>query len=208
MFTGLIETMGTLLSWQTRGRVVRLGIRTPLARDLAIGSSIAIDGVCQTVVHTAGDTFDVEATGETLKRTTLASWRGPRAVNLERPLRADGRLDGHLVTGHVDGIVRLMDRRMESAGVWCVFSQCPDLRRYVAPQGSVALDGVSLTVATASEGSFSVSLIPHTLGQSTLGARRPGDYLNLEVDLVARYVERLIARASGLGSQEGMNEWF
>jgi len=208
VFTGLIEAIGTLASWQSRGRVVRLSVRTPLAADLTVGGSIAIDGVCQTVVHAAEGSFAVEATGETLKRTTLASWRGPRDVNLERPVRADGRFDGHLVSGHVDAVVRLLSHRIESTGTWIDVAHAAGLAHFVASQGSVALDGVGLTVATCTTESFSVSLIPHTLEHTTLGRKQPGDYLNLEVDLVARYVERLLRRGSSWSREEGMDEWF
>jgi riboflavin synthase len=199
--------VGTLVAWQSKGGVVLLSVRTPLTADLAVGSSIAIDGVCQTVVRTSGDVFSVEATGETLKRTTLASWRGPREVNLERPVRADGRLDGHLVAGHVDAVVRMRNRRIESAGTWIDIAHAPKVARFVAAQGSVALDGVSLTVAACHAEFFSVSLIPHSSEHTTLGRKRPGDYLNLEVDLVARYVERLVCGPSGTSREEGMDEW-
>jgi len=208
VFTGLIEAVGTLVSWETRGRVVRISVRTPLAPDLAIGSSIAIDGVCQTVVHAGEEVFSVEATGETLKRTTLASWRGPRPVNLERPVRAGDRFDGHLVTGHIDAVVRVVNRRTESSGTWIDVMHAASLAHLIASQGSVALDGVSLTVATCTSGSFAVSLIPHTLEHTTLGRKQPGDYLNMEVDLVARYVERLLRRGSHWSSrEEGTDEW-
>lgn len=208
MFTGLIEAVGTLASWQARGRIIRLSVTAPLAGELPVGSSIAIDGVCQTVVHAREGQFTVEATGETLKRTTLSSWRGPRPVNLERPLRADGRLDGHLVTGHVDAVVRILSRRVDSSGHWLTVAHDPHLARFVASQGSVALDGVSLTVASCSDESFVVSLVPHTLDCTTLGLKGPGDYLNLEVDLVARYVARVMGEVRYPATrEEGWDEW-
>lgn len=208
MFTGLIEEIGTLLSSDRRGRVHRLSLRAHMAGNLQIGDSICIDGVCQTVVEARSGTFHVEATGETLRRTTLATWTGPREVNLERALQVDGRLDGHLVSGHTDGTARLIRRREEGSGVWFDLLPPPALIRFIAPQGSVTLDGVSLTVASFREGLFSVSLVPHTLQNTTLGHRRQGDYLNLEVDILARYVARLLAAGHREDSRrrEG-NEW-
>ncbi len=205
MFTGLIEAVGTLHASQRRGRVVRLSIAAPLASELTPGQSIAIDGACLTVVEVHGDLFEVEATGETLRRTTLAHWRGPREVNLERSLRADGRFDGHLVTGHVDGVVRIRGLRPQADGLWMDVAYPPDLTHLIAAQGSVALDGVSLTVAACHEDTFAVSLIPYTLSHTTLGRKKPGDYLNIEVDLVARYVARLLLKRPR--REEGPDEW-
>lgn len=204
VFTGLIEAVGRLVSHETRGPVVRLWISAPLASQLGVGASIAVDGVCLSVVDVRPDSFAVEATGETLRRTTLATWRGPRPVNLERPLRADGRLDGHLVMGHVDGIVPIVRREVTSRGHWLWVRHIPSLAPLIAAQGSVALDGVSLTVAQCTEEQFAVSLIPLTLARTTLGGKEVGDYLNLEVDVLARYVARLLAARS---RQEDWDEW-
>ncbi len=170
---------------------------------------MSIDGVCQTVVRALADRFDVEATGETLQRTTLARWSGPRKVNLERAVVAHGRLDGHIVLGHVDGEARLIGRREESNGVWFDLKAPHELQRFIASQGSVALDGVSLTVASVRAHVFSVSVVPHTLAKSILGAKRHGDYLNLEVDVLARYVDRnLSAGPASDHARRHLNEWI
>ena len=168
-----------------------LTVESPLSRDLEIGSSVAVDGVCLTVVNVTSISFDVEATGETLRRTTFAQWRGSRPVNLEQPLTVNQPIDGHLVTGHVDGVANLVGKRSNNQGVWLDIRPPAGLLRYIASQGSVALDGISLTVASTSSNGFSVSTIPHTLERTTLDDKRIGDLLNIEVDILARYVEQL-----------------
>jgi riboflavin synthase len=193
MFTGLITNTGTLRSSRRAGRVFVLSIESELSSAVEIGSSVAVDGVCLTVVAVTGNTFEVEATGETLRRTTFDRWRGSRAVNLERPLTPSQPLDGHLVTGHVDGIATLVGKRSDNQGVWLDIRPPAELMRYVASQGSVALDGISLTVSSVASTSFSVSTIPHTLEKTIVGQKRIGDSLNIEVDVLARYVERLMS---------------
>ncbi len=194
MFTGLVQDRGTVQHLARSGDGVRLTIRTALATELRPGDSVAINGVCLTAVSIDDGGFAAEVMNETLERSSLAGLDEGGTVNLELPLRASDRLGGHIVQGHVDavGAVATVDedgfaRRLEV--------QAPaELLRYMVEKGSVAVDGVSLTVTGLTEGSFTVSLIPETLERTTLGALEPGTKVNLEVDVLAKYVERLIAR--------------
>lgn len=191
MFTGLVESTGLLLRRAERGPGVRLGFEAPL-EGLAIGESISVSGACLTVVETAPRGFDVDVTVETLERTTLGRLAPGDPVNLERALRAGDRLGGHFVAGHVDGLAEVLSVERAGEALDVRIATGPALLRYVASKGSVALDGVSLTVNAVEAGSFSIMLIPHTLAVTTLRDIRPGRTLNLEVDLVARYVARLL----------------
>jgi riboflavin synthase len=194
MFTGLVEDIGTVVAVSPKGNGRLLTLRTaiPLS-DVALGASIAVNGVCLTAEGFSGDTFTVTAGKETLDVTTVGGLKKGRRVNLERALRVGDRLGGHLVQGHVDGVgqVKTVTRDRESLVVWVDVPK--PLRRYVAVKGSITVDGVSLTVNELSGGAFRVNLIPHTVGETTLGERGPGNPVNLEVDLLARYVERLLA---------------
>jgi riboflavin synthase len=193
MFTGLIEEMGTVEAVEDRGpgRWIRVRASAVLA-DARVGDSLAIDGCCLTVVEREADRFAVEAVPETLARTTLGERRSGDRVNLERALRLDQRLGGHLVQGHVDGVgvVRSVAREGEGARVTLEIPH--GLTRFVAEKGSLAVDGVSLTVARDLGDGCEIALIPHTLGHTTAGGYRPGYRVNLEVDLVARYLARLL----------------
>ncbi|MGH3097295.1 MAG: riboflavin synthase [Streptosporangiales bacterium] len=197
MFTGIVEELGEVVALETTpARQGTLTVRGPLvASDARPGGSIAVDGTCLTVVAADADagTFSVEVMGETLARTTVGGYRPGREVNLERAVPAGGRLAGHIVQGHVDGTTTLLG--MEQQGDWAMarYALPDELARYVAEKGSVALDGVSLTVATTDAGEFSIGLIPETLRRTSLGRKLPGDALNVEVDVVAKYVERLTA---------------
>lgn len=196
MFTGLVSSVGTV--------VERLGARftivAPLKRkSLEAGDSIACDGCCLTIVEIGkargkGALFAVEASNETLARTTTGDWQEGRRVNLERPLAFGDELGGHLVTGHIDGRAKLVERRPDGDSVRFVLESPPALARFIAPKGSVALDGVSLTVNAVDGERFGVNIIPYTLSHTTWGDRLPGDLVNLEVDLLARYVARLLHR--------------
>ncbi len=194
MFTGIVETTGTLSAREARGPGARLRIAASLRGEpLAIGESIAVHGVCLTVQTISADGFFCDASIETLARTSLGSLSVGARVHLERALAVGDRLGGHIVTGHVDGKVRLRDREVLGEASKLVFEiEDPSLVRFVAPKGSVALDGVSLTVNGATGSTFDVVIIPHTLAVTTLGALAPGDESNLEVDLLARYVARLL----------------
>jgi riboflavin synthase len=194
VFTGLVQTIGQIVELQRRTGSSRMGVRSSLPPDeLTAGESIAVDGACLTLVRRRGDRFYADAVAETLKVTTLERLRIGDRVNLERSLCLGDRLGGHLMQGHVDGTaaVRQVQRHGDD---WRVRVDLgPDLRRYVARKGSVALQGVSLTVAAVGTDWFEVVLIPETSSRTTLGRVNPGDRLNLEVDLLARYLERLYA---------------
>jgi len=194
MFTGLVEEIGTVAAIESRGDGVRLRVRAARAIEgLALGDSVAVDGACLTAVAIHDDGFEVDVVAETLRRTALGGRTAGDRVNLERAVRAGDRLGGHLVQGHVDGTATVVAVADEAQGRRLVFATSPDLLRYVVAKGSVAIDGVSLTVASRDGAGFEVALIPHTLGETTLGDAREGRTVNLEVDLVAKYVEALAA---------------
>jgi len=198
MFTGIVEELGEMVGWTPTGDDSGLlAIRgSTVTEDLKHGDSVAVNGVCLTAVDIGADGFTADVMGETLRRTTLGALRPGDPVNLERAARLDSRLGGHLVQGHVDGVARLVAR--EPGERWdTVHVELPDaLARYVAEKGSITVDGVSLTVAGLGEGTFAVGLIPTTLALTTLGRRQVGDLVNLEVDVVAKYVERLLGGRS------------
>src|SRR5688572_26694352 len=200
MFTGIITDVGEVISIAPLEAGVRLRIATGYDPEtIAIGASIACSGPCLTVVERgrAGNrgSFDVEASSETLARTNLGEWRPGRRVNLERALKIGDALGGHMVTGHVDGTAAIAARHDEGGMARFVFQAPENLARYIAEKGSVALDGTSLTVNAVAGGRFEAMIIPHTLAVTTWGERRKGDRVNLEVDLLARYLERLTAAA-------------
>lgn len=193
MFTGIVECMGTVAEAVDAGGKRRFIVEAgSLAAGLKVGDSVAVNGVCLTVVEAAAERFWVEAVEETLARSNLGDLLAGSAVNLERPMRADGRFDGHLVQGHVDGVgvVRSITSEGASFRVWVDVPA--GLLRYLAEKGSVTVDGVSLTVSAVDATGCEVVLIPHTLEVTLFGTRRPGDRVNLEVDVVAKYVERLL----------------
>jgi riboflavin synthase len=195
MFTGIVEEIGEVLSVREHGDVVVLTVRgRTVTADTRHGDSIAVNGVCLTVVDPDGGhdgTFHVELVPETLKRSSLSGVAGGTRVNLERAVPVAGRLGGHIVQGHVDGVATLLSRTPGERSDEVRFSLGPDLARFVVEKGSIAVDGVSLTVAAVAAGAFTVALIPTTLAHTTLGFRAPGDTVNIEVDVVAKYVERL-----------------
>jgi riboflavin synthase len=203
MFTGIVEELGELVAVEGDAEDGRLTVRGPVvAADAVHGASIAVDGVCLTVTGVDGDTFTVDVMRETFDRTTLAKLTGGAAVNLERAVRASDRLGGHIVQGHVDGVGTVAARTPGHRWEVVRIGAPGHLLRYVAEKGSIAVDGVSLTVSGLGDGWFEVSLIPTTLELTTLGRRQPGDAVNLEVDVVAKYVERLLATgANGTGAR-------
>ena len=194
MFTGIVEELGEVRSLTDLGDSVRLTLHGPLVADGSRhGDSIAVNGVCLTVVDASDGSFSADVMRETLDRSALGALAPGSPVNLERPMRLDGRLGGHLVQGHVDG-TGVVEERTPSEHWEVVRVSLPaDLARYVVHKGSITVDGVSLTVASVTAGSFTVSLIPTTLGLTTLGRKQPGEPVNLEVDVIAKYVERLMA---------------
>jgi riboflavin synthase len=195
MFTGLIEAVGHLRQREPVGGDVRLVVdMAGLPREgLALGESIAVSGVCLTVVAFDTDRFAADVSNETLSRTTLGALAEGAPVNLERALRADARLGGHLVSGHVDGVGEVVSVEEDARSQRWRFRAPTSLMRYIAEKGSICIDGTSLTVNAVGADSFDVNLVPHTVSHTAFAAARPGQAVNLEVDLVARYVERLLA---------------
>lgn len=193
MFTGIVETIGRVVAVSGDAAGARFSIESPLiATGLPIGASVSVNGVCLTAVDTTAETFDVEAVVETLDRTNLGSTSEGDLLNLERAMPANGRFDGHVVQGHVDGTGTIDVIETEGDGQrWTIGTQ-PGLLRYVVEKGSVTVNGVSLTVAALGEGSFQIALIPHTLAVTTFGTGAAADTVNLEVDILAKYVERLM----------------
>lgn len=194
MFTGLIEGVGTLAARDTRGGDARLRIHAgTLPFDgAALGESISVNGVCLTVIAFDETGFEADASNETLSLTTLGQLPVGRAVNLERAMRPNDRLGGHLVSGHVDGVGRVLDVREDARAQRWRFAAPKPLSKYIAQKGSICVDGVSLTVNGVDDEGFDVALIPHTVSHTAFSQTRVGDAVNLEVDLVARYVERLL----------------
>jgi riboflavin synthase len=194
VFTGIVETIGMVRAAHADGEAVRLSIQVPGGREgTKAGDSIAVSGVCLTVTRMDNRVFDADVTTETLARTTLGGLRAGDVVNLEWPLALGERLGGHIVQGHVDGAGRVACRDAQGASLRLEIEAPPPLARYIVEKGSIAVDGVSLTVAAVNGDRFTVCLIPHTCAVTTLGALAPGARVNLEVDIMAKYVERLLA---------------
>lgn len=199
MFTGIISDRGEILAIEPRGDLrVRIATRQDVS-GIDLGASIACDGVCLTVVETGLETgtaegagwFAVEVSAETMARTNLGGWRPGGRINLERALRVGDELGGHIVSGHVDGVAEILSLTPEGDSIRALFRAPAELARFIAPKGSIALNGTSLTVNEVAGRDFGVNLIPHTRQVTTWGAARPGDAVNLEIDTIARYVARL-----------------
>lgn len=195
MFTGLITDLGRVAAREPLEKGVRFEIETnyPM-EEIAPGASIACNGACLTVVEKGADRFAVDVSAETLDKTTLGDWQPGRRVNLERSLKVGDELGGHLVSGHVDGVAEIAGRRPDGEATRFTVKPPADLTHFVASKGSVALDGVSLTVNEVEDSGFGVCIIPHTLAETTFGTLQPGDRVNIEIDMLARYVARLIAK--------------
>ena len=194
MFTGLVAGMGSVEAVEQDGDGVRLRVATPLGAELSPGDSIAVNGVCLTAVDPAPGGFRADVMAETLRRSSLGPLGEGDSVNLELPLRAGDRLGGHIVQGHVDGTGTVESASDDGFARLVRIAAGPDVLRYVVEKGSIAIDGVSLTVASFDESGFTVSLIPETLERTTLGEATPGRVVNLEVDVLAKYVEKLAVR--------------
>ena len=192
MFTGLVADLGSVTALDATADGVRLRVRTALAGELSDGDSVAVNGVCLTAVGPDGESFGADVMHETLRRSSLADVRAGTRVNLELPLRAHDRLGGHVVQGHVDGVGTVRAVRRDGFARVVAVEVDPGLLRYVVEKGSVAVDGVSLTVAALDGDAFDVSLIPETLERTNLGAAAPGTVVNIEVDILAKYVEKLV----------------
>ncbi len=196
MFTGIIEETGTVRSAERRGEILSVVVNAHrVLAAMPLGGSIAVNGCCLTAAAVAPDAFTCELTAETLQHTAFEARLTPGArVNLERPMRADGRFEGHIVQGHVDGVGRVREMRRLGESAELAIAPPGELERYLVAKGSITVDGVSLTVASLGEGVFTVALIPYTLKETNLREARAGDPLNLEADVIAKYVERLVSR--------------
>ena len=196
MFTGIIEELGTIRAIRrgASSAVLSIGAGTILD-DLKVGDSVAVNGVCLTATQVDGGGFTADVMHETLDRSSLARLAPGDKVNLERAMAAGGRFGGHIVSGHIDATGTITDRRRDDNAVWYTVSAPGALLRYVVEKGSIAIDGISLTVAEITERDFSVSVIPHTAAVTVLGGKRPGDPVNLEADLIGKYVEKLLRPA-------------
>ena len=192
MFTGLVADLGTVAALEATGDGVRLRVASTLAGELSEGDSVAVNGVCLTATQVADGHFTADVMHETLRRSSLAEVADGTQVNLELPLRAADRLGGHVVQGHVDGVGAIRDAVEDGFARVVTIDAPPELLRYVVEKGSIAVDGVSLTVASVTADTFSVSLIPETLERTNLGAAAVGTPVNLEVDVLAKYVEKLM----------------
>jgi len=194
MFTGIIQAIGKIATLERRGGDARLRVasgKLDLA-DVKLGDSIAVSGVCLTVVELSAKDFAADVSGETLSRTTLGNMKPGAAVNLEKALLPTTRLGGHMVSGHVDGVGKVLDRRQDARSVRFRIAVPRELGKYIAEKGSVCINGVSLTVNAVCDAEFEVNIVPHTLAATTLGELAAGDAVNIEVDLLARYLERLL----------------
>lgn len=218
MFTGLIEEIGTLQSVTRQGEALVLTIRAKkVLEGVALGDSIAVNGVCLTAIRFDATTVSMDVMPETYRRSTLSRLKPGERVNLERAMLATARFGGHIVQGHVDGTGRIAAREpLDNAVYFTIEPDDPGLMRYVIPKGSIAIDGISLTVVDTTERSFRVSIIPHTLDQTVLRHKQPGDAVNLENDIVGKYVEHLLSwnapkgtdGAGARGRASGLTEHF
>ena len=193
MFTGIVEETGTIKKVIESGESGSIAIRAgKVLADTGIGDSIAVNGVCLTVTSIQGDGFTADVMAETLRRTNLGSLSIGSKVNLERAMAADGRFGGHIVAGHIDGTGKITALTPESNAVWVTVAADAEILRYIVQKGSITIDGISLTVAYVDEAVFKVSVIPHTGEETTLLNKKPGDIVNLENDIVGKYIEKLI----------------
>jgi riboflavin synthase len=197
VFTGIIEELGVVEGMQDQGDAVRLTVRGPqVTVDAGLGDSIAVNGCCLTVAQRDGATFTADVMRETLDKTALGALERGARVNLERAVTAATRLGGHIVQGHVDGVGELVERREEGIGLWLRFRAPEVVQRYLIEKGSVTVAGVSLTIAELHDDGFAVAIVPHTLQVTTFGRLAVGDPVNLEADMIARYVERLLTAST------------
>ena len=193
MFTGIVEEIGTIEAIRRGAHSAVLTIGASVVTgDLHIGDSVAVNGICLTATTLTGHGFTADVMHETLNRSSLANLKPGSHVNLERAMAADGRFGGHIVSGHVDGVGKIIQIKRDDNAVWYTISAGAGLLRYIVEKGSITIDGVSLTVARVDRESFSISAIPHTVAITALGTKKPGEKVNLEVDIVGKYVEKLL----------------
>jgi len=206
MFTGLIEDVGTVRELRQSADSVRLKVATAIPmHELELGESIAVDGICLTVVQFGDGFFAADVSPETVSRSTLGALTPGRRVNLERALRLGARLGGHLVSGHVDAVATVTALVRDGNAYRFTFKLAPEVNRYVVDKGSIAIDGISLTVNSVTEDTFSVAIIPHTLEATTLKDRQVGSQVNIETDIIGKYVERLLGRDAGGGARSAVD---
>lgn len=193
MFTGIVEEMGTIRSIRkgTHSAVLEIQAKVVL-EDIHVGDSIAVNGVCLTATSFTPTTFTADVMHETLNRSSLAALRPGSRVNLERAMAANGRFGGHIVSGHVDGLGTILSTQKDDNAIWYTIGASPEVLRYVVEKGSITIDGISLTVAKVDDQSFAISAIPHTVAVTVLQDRKPGDKVNLETDIIGKYVEKLL----------------
>lgn len=205
MFTGIIQAIGTIAALEPKGQDVRVRVQTGKLdlSDVQLGDSIAVNGVCLTVVELPGDGFWADVSGETLSRTTFADLQKGSQANLEKALTPTTRLGGHLVSGHVDGIGEIISRKTDGRSERFVIRSPDALARYIAEKGSICVDGISLTVNGISGAEFELNIVPHTLVETTMSEFKPGTRVNLEVDIIARYLERLLLGDKAADKQGG-----
>ena len=200
MFTGIIEEVGAVrhIRMGSASCVITVGAEKVLT-DVHIGDSIAVNGTCLTVCSFDGGSFSADVMPETMRRTNLGTLAPGSPVNLERAMAANGRFGGHIVSGHIDGTGQVRSLRREDNAVWVRIAASPDILRYIVGKGSIAIDGISLTIASVTAQDFAVSVIPHTGEETTLLHRKPGDVVNLECDILAKYVEKLLGHSTAKG---------
>lgn len=209
MFTGIVEEIGTVEQVQKGQHSAVLTIRAvKVLEDAGIGDSIAVNGICLTVTDLAAGRFSADVMHETLNRSSLAQLKHGSHVNLERAMAADGRFGGHIVAGHVDGTGKIVSTRRDDTAVWYTVKAAPQILRYIVEKGSVAVDGISLTVAEVFPDRFSISAIPHTVDQTVLKERTAGDVVNLETDIIGKYVEKLMQPVSPKPKAGGITRDF
>lgn len=209
MFTGIVEETGTLIEIKRNisSAQVRIQCRKVL-EGTKTGDSIAVNGICLTVTSLAGDSFTADVMAETMRTSSLSELKVPGKVNLERAMAADGRFGGHIVSGHIDGTGRVTEIRQEENAVWYTVQAGEHLLRYIVEKGSVALDGISLTVARSSDHDFAVSVIPHTRKETALSEKRQGSILNIECDVIGKYVEKLLSNREPQKQESRVDEDF
>ena len=209
MFTGIIEEVGTIQAVRrgTHSEVLTIGASTVLT-DANIGDSIAVNGICLTVTSRTTHSFTVDVMHETLNRSALAGLGAGTRVNLERAMAANGRFGGHIVSGHVDGVGRIASIQKDDNAHWYTITAAPQILHYIVEKGSVTIDGISLTVARVTDRDFAVSVIPHTSAVTTLGQKRSGDPVNLETDILGKYVEKLLTPAESTPKASGVTMDF
>lgn len=197
MFTGIIEEKGIIkgiIKGKNSSRLIVQGNK--IFKQIQLGDSVAVNGVCLTVCSLSGNTFEADVMGETLSRSSLGELKQGNAVNLERAMAADGRFGGHIVSGHIDGIGTIVSMTPDEIATWIKISASSEIMKYIVQKGSIAIDGVSLTVAVVNNDSFQVSLIPHTGKETTLLSKKSGDIVNLENDIIGKYIEKFLSLSS------------